>query len=133
MNTLGKEITGTFFKDGQEGYQKLVAHWSAMMNDKEARKEVTAEAHMLYLALTGKDWRKGFVEATNANKVANGHNLYGGKVNQIVGRVKSNWHNAHFFKIFGDTINEEGLKKVRAYINNSQKPLENDAYVSEVK
>jgi hypothetical protein len=137
MNTLGKEITQGFFED-ENGYQKFIARWSEMMNDKNVCKDINAEEHLLYLALRGKDWRKGLTAATNKNKVENGYNGsqygdWGGNINRIVYGARGIRNDYHFLCFFKGIINEEGLRKVRQYITNSNKPIENDAYVDEVK
>ena len=75
MNTLGKKVTSTFYKDA-DGYAQLQARWSELMQDKEACKGLRTEHHLLYAILRGKDWRKGFSPDTNANLLANGANPY---------------------------------------------------------
>jgi hypothetical protein len=134
MNTLGKEITQEFFED-ENGYQKFIARWSEMMNDKNVCKDINAAEHLIYLAVRGKDWRKGFTAATNKNKVANGYNGsqygdFGGNINGIIDRAKGISNDHHFLWFFKGIINEEGLKKVRKYIANWSKQ---QAYVDEVK
>ena len=68
MNTLGKSITCRFFKT-QAGYSELKTRWSATVASGE---QLSAADHLLYLVLLGKDWRKGFMPASNAVKVENG-------------------------------------------------------------
>ncbi|WP_309714540.1 hypothetical protein [Armatimonas sp.] len=69
MNTLGKSITERFFQEPSTGYASLQAHWSALV---AARTPLSAADHLLYQALRGKDWRKGFSPITNGTKIANG-------------------------------------------------------------
>jgi hypothetical protein len=70
MNTLSKKMTARFFAR-PEAFQHLRAHWRAIVNSSR-RDELRAEHYLLYLALRGKDWRKGFVPITNPRKLANG-------------------------------------------------------------
>jgi hypothetical protein len=70
MNALPRAITARFFARPDD-YALLQRHWSALMNS--ARKhELAAAHHILYLALLGKDWRKGFAPITNRRKLDNG-------------------------------------------------------------
>ena len=70
MNTLSREITSRFFANA-EAYQQLRTHWRALINSPR-KHELKAEHHLLYVALLGKDWRKGFSPITNPRKLANG-------------------------------------------------------------
>lgn len=74
MNTLNKTITASLLKDAAS-YETMIARWSGLVNDAEARESLTAADHLLYLVLRGKDWRKGFSPITNANKIAGGHKV----------------------------------------------------------
>jgi hypothetical protein len=69
MNTLPRAITARFFTFAE--YLKLRQLWSRLMNS-ERKHELSAAHHLLYLALIGKDWRKGFAPVTNPRKLANG-------------------------------------------------------------
>ena len=70
MNTLNREQTSLLFPH-PENYQQLRNHWSQLINS-DRRHELTAAHHLLYLALLGKDWRKGFTPPSNPRKLANG-------------------------------------------------------------
>lgn len=70
MNTLPRAVTATFF-GSPDNYIALRRHWSKLMNSGR-RSELTAAHHTLYLALIGKDWRRGFTPVTNQRKLANG-------------------------------------------------------------
>ncbi|MCI0397848.1 MAG: hypothetical protein L0332_22050 [Chloroflexi bacterium] len=70
MNTLSRAITAQLF-DNPETYHSLRRQWSQLMRS-ERRHELSAAHHLLYLALLGKDWRKGFTPVTNPRKLANG-------------------------------------------------------------
>jgi hypothetical protein len=70
MNTLPRAITAQLFPN-TESYVALKRHWSALVNSSR-RHELTAAHHLLYAALMGKDWRKGFTPITNRRKLENG-------------------------------------------------------------
>lgn len=69
MNTLPRAITARFFTFAE--YLQLRQHWSRLMNS-ERKHGLSAAHHLLYLALIGKDWRKGFAPVTNPRRLANG-------------------------------------------------------------
>ena len=70
MNTLPRAITAQIFTDSNI-YSALRKHWSDLMRS-ERKHELAAVHHLLYLALMGKDWRKGFTCVTNKRKLENG-------------------------------------------------------------
>jgi hypothetical protein len=70
MNTLSRSITARFFPN-LDSYNALQKHWSSIINS-ERKHELRAAHHLLYLALTGKDWRKAFTPFTNERKLNNG-------------------------------------------------------------
>lgn len=70
MNTLSRAITARFFPNS-DSFNALRRHWSVLINS-ERRQELTAAHHILYLALIGKDWRKGFTPPSNQRKLDNG-------------------------------------------------------------
>ncbi len=70
MNTLPRAITAQIFKN-TESYAALRRHWSALMNS-DRKRELSVAHHVLYLALIGRDWRRGFRPITNRRKLDNG-------------------------------------------------------------
>jgi hypothetical protein len=70
MNALSRAITAQFFHDSNS-YNALRKHWSDLIHS-QRRHELKAAHHLLYLALTGRDWRKGFTPPTNQRKLENG-------------------------------------------------------------
>ena len=70
MNTLSRAITARFFPN-PDSYNALRKHWSSLINS-DRKQELTAAHHLLYLALTGKDWRNAFTPPTNQRKLDNG-------------------------------------------------------------
>lgn len=64
MQTLSRTITRRFFTS-QESYDRLRARWSALMNlPADERPTLRAVHHLLYAALLGRDYRKGFTAPT---------------------------------------------------------------------
>lgn len=74
--TLSKHITSTFFATNS-GYDEMRRRWSAAVNDKSVRKTLTAQHHMLYLILSGKDLSKSFTPITKQIKLDNGARPFG--------------------------------------------------------
>lgn len=70
MNTLPRAVIARFFPDSNS-YNALHKHWSDLIRS-ERRYELKAAHHLLYLALTGRDWRRGFTPPTNQRKLDNG-------------------------------------------------------------
>lgn len=71
MNTLNKNITENFYKDKTDGYRSVTNIWKDIVNS-PTRELLTAEDHLLYAIVRGKDYTKGFTSVTNKNKLANG-------------------------------------------------------------
>lgn len=81
MNKLGKEITKRFFEE-PTGYDKLEMEWrnqwrlDKSFDNPEGKAGWSSKLRpvhfFLYLAIRGKDWRKGFEPITNAVKLVNG-------------------------------------------------------------
>src|SRR5262245_18907451 len=70
MNTLPRAITAEIFENN-ESYAALRRYWSALMNS-DRRHELSVGHHLLYLALLGRDWRRGFTPISNQRKLDNG-------------------------------------------------------------
>lgn len=70
MNTLSRSITTRFFPTN-DSYNVLQKHWSSLMNS-ERKHELRAYHHLLYLVISGKDWRRAFTLPSNRRKLENG-------------------------------------------------------------
>jgi hypothetical protein len=70
MNTLPRTITAQILSDPNL-YQSIRQQWSKLVRSPRKR-ELTAAHYLLYAALLGKDWRKGFTCITNQRKLDNG-------------------------------------------------------------
>lgn len=85
MNTLSKSFTlGMFFGEDTDGYAKLRAQWSKMVNS-DTKDELTMAHHILYLILIGKNWKKAVTLPTNKNKLANHYKPH-------IDEVKERWN-----------------------------------------
>ena len=114
MNTLSKKITATFFTNA-DGYNALTARWSELMNDKEVRKNLTAAHHLLYLALRGKNWQKGFTVVTNTKALENGAwPAYSASC--ALRTVKSKGCEARMLAPFAGLVTSEMLASVREWL-----------------
>ena len=126
MNTLNKEITAKFFKN-EEGYEKLQQRWSELVNNPETNKQLKAEHHLLYAVLRGKDWRKGFTEATNQRKLDNGYRPdYA--IREALYRFRN--YDQSLLKPFEGIIDKKGLDEARKWVNYSDVPLISCAYTT---
>ena len=115
MRTLGKEITKTFFET-EDGYQRLKKYWSNLMQDHKARKSIKAEHHLLYLALIGKDWTKGFTSPINKNKINNGYRSSSRTTPDKAFSIWRYWWNKP--SVFDGIIDENSIKKLKQYIRD---------------
>lgn len=70
MKTLSKKITNKFFKH-ETGFYCLEKIWSEIINS-DKKKELTAIHYFLYLALRGKNWRRGFILPGREKDIING-------------------------------------------------------------
>jgi hypothetical protein len=70
MNTLSRAITAQIRGDSTS-YNALRHHWRDLMSSPR-KHELTAVHQLLYLALVGRDWRRGFTCVTNQRKLDNG-------------------------------------------------------------
>lgn len=58
MHTLSRAITAEWFTTPDD-FHRLRRHWRTLLNS-DRRHTLTAEHHLLYSALLGRDWRRGF-------------------------------------------------------------------------
>lgn len=113
MNTLSKTIT-TQILNNSDIYPTLRAHWCNLLKSSR-RNELSSSHHILYLALLGKDWRKGFATITNPRKLANG-GYYGWKLFQALARFHSVLHQAWLLEPFDGIVTPEILKVIREIV-----------------
>lgn len=113
MHTLPRAVTAQFFADPQS-YAALRAHWRSLMTS-DRRHILTAEQHLLYLALIGKDWRTGFTPITNPRKLANGA-FIGWPLFRALSRLHSPWHEQSLLAPFDGHVTSTMLAQLRPYI-----------------
>jgi len=70
MNTLPRAITAHWF-ESEEAYTTLRRHWRGLLCS-ERKHTLSAAHHLLYRALLGRDWRRGFTPPRNPRRLANG-------------------------------------------------------------
>ena len=110
MNTLPRAITARFFP-GSDSYNALRKHWSDLMNS-ERKHELSAEHHLLYLALIGKDWRKAFTALTNKRKLDNGA-FWGWGMFRALQRVQFRLQEQDLLAPFDGLITSQTLNELR--------------------
>lgn len=69
MNTLNHAQTRALAPQGDA--HLIRAHWRGLLHSPR-KHTLTAPHHLVYAALLGRDWRRGFTPPTNARKLANG-------------------------------------------------------------
>ena len=127
MKTLNKEITKDFF-GSVDDYAKLQRRWSELMNDRELRKELHCEHHLLYQMLRGKDWRKGLTLVTNVKKLENGA-LW--KVRGALGMVKRGDLDA-LLSPFAGIVTDSAVIRLRERLPEckwNENPLDKEPYL----
>ena len=112
MNTLPRAVTAQFFTLAE--YSQLRERWSRLMNSGR-RHELLAVHHLLYLALIGKDWRKGFTPATNPRKLANGA-FQGWILFRSLNRLHTRSWEEQLLAPFDGIVTSQMLDKVRGLI-----------------
>jgi|GEM_PF-1514586 len=70
MNTLPRAMTAQILTDSNT-YEALRRRWREWLCS-ERKHELSAAQHLLYTALLGRDWRRGFTPMTNRRKLENG-------------------------------------------------------------
>jgi hypothetical protein len=115
MNTLSRQ--DVLHLCGDLGrYRALRAHWSALMASPR-RRTLNAAHHLLYCALIGHDWRRGFALTTSAVRIANGAfdgwTLFS-SLNLIHGAARYPWLAERLLAPFDGLIDEAALARLSA-------------------
>ena len=113
MNTLPRAITAHVLTD-PDLYYAIRQQWSELMRSTR-RRELIAAHHILYLALIGKDWRKGFTCATNQRKLDNGA-FYGWVLFRAVESLHLPSCEAELLAPFGGVVTPLMLEHIRNLI-----------------
>lgn len=117
MNKLPPQIKNQLFTDKNE-YLALRAHWSQLMNS-ERKHELTAAHHLLYTALIGRDWRKGFTLTTNQKRLANGA-FDGWKLFPALMHLYSQHYETWLLAPFDDLVTSSMMQQIRQIIPRIQ-------------
>lgn len=113
MNTLSRAITARFFPN-PDSFNALRKHWSGLINS-ERKLELTAAHHLLYLAATGKDWRKAFTPPTNPRKLDNGA-FFGWRMFRALQTIHSRFGEEELMAPFEGLITPQILSQLRSLL-----------------
>jgi len=113
MNTLSRAITAHFFPNS-DSYNALRKHWSDLINS-ERKHELTSAHHLLYLALTGKDWRKAFTPPTNQRKLDNGA-FWGWKMFKALEAIQRTSQELELLSPFESLIVPQMISEIRSFL-----------------
>ena len=113
MNTLSRAITAQIFTH-TDTYLILRKHWSRLINS-DRKHGLSAEHHLLYLALLGKDWRKSFTPVTNRRKLENGA-FYGWGLFRALRMLHLKFYEEALLAPFDGIVTPEMLAQVRSLI-----------------
>jgi hypothetical protein len=113
MNTLPRAITAQVLCD-PSSYHNLRRHWSDLMRSPR-KHELTGAHHLLYLALLGKDWRKGFTCITNQRKLDNGA-FYTWGLFRAMAAFHMPSREAELLAPFGDLVTSAMLERIRQMV-----------------
>jgi hypothetical protein len=110
MHTLPRAITAQWFPTAA-AYQSFRTHWRALLTS-DRKRALAAEHHLLYLALAGKDWRKGFTPITNERKLANGA-FYGWSLFRALAAIRSPYAEEALVAPFDGLVTPAMLQNLR--------------------
>jgi hypothetical protein len=113
MNTLSRALTARFFLTADD-YTAFQAHWRALLRS-ERRHDLAAAHHLLYAALLGRDWRKGFTPITNRRKLDNGA-FHGWGLFPALYALHSQTCEAWLLAPFAGLVTPDMLHQVRALV-----------------
>ena len=114
MNTLSRQLTARFFSSSTTDYLAFRRHWSKLVNS-ERKHELKAVHHLLYLVLSGKDWRKAFIFPTNANKMNNG---YTPKLYRALQQLGSPYREQYVLQPFEGLVSVEVVVEARKFLSH---------------
>lgn len=113
MNTLPKQHASVFFAT-HDDYLNFRRHWSQLVNS-ERRHELKAAHHLLYLVLTGRDWRKAFTFPSSPNKLNNG---YTPELYQALDLLGSTYRERQLLAPFDGLVTAEMLANARRLLGH---------------
>lgn len=113
MNTLPRAVTAHILGSPSH-FPMLRSHWSALMRSPR-KHELAAVHHLVYLALIGKDWRRGFAPITNRRKLENG-NFYCWKLFKAIQALHTSSLQDELLAPFNGLVTPRMIQQVRAMI-----------------
>ena len=113
MNTLSRTVTARFFPN-PDSYNALHKHWSVLINS-ERKDALSAAHHLLYLALSGKDWRKAFTPPTNQRKLVNGA-FVGWALFRALQTLNNQYREHDLLAPFDDLVTSQMLKELQSLL-----------------
>lgn len=113
MNTLPRAITAQILTDSNT-YEALRRRWRELLSS-ERKHELSAAHHLLYSALLGRDWRKGFTPMTNRRKLENGA-FYGWALFRALAILHGTWTETELLAPFEGLITPTLLAQLRSLI-----------------
>ncbi len=114
MNTLSRQLTARFFSSSTTDYLTFRRQWSKLVNS-ERKHELKAVHHLLYLVLSGKDWRKAFTFPTNANKLKNG---YTPELYRALRQLGSPYREQYVLHPFEGHVSHEAVVEARKFLSH---------------
>ena len=111
-NTLSREITSTLVKD-EASFKKLKSIWNdAVQQHKESRLGYDLPTlGIIYSLLRGKDWRQGFSEITNENKLQNGRTPFDTR-DEAIRKLQSPSMLARYIQPFSKVLTADAKEKI---------------------
>jgi len=113
MNTLPRAITAQILNN-LDTYHALRRRWRELLCS-ERRPELSAAHHLLYTALLGRDWRRGFTPMTNRRKLENGA-FYGWALFRALAILHAPSMQAELLAPFEGLITPAMLEQLRSLI-----------------
>jgi hypothetical protein len=113
MNTLSRAMTARIFADPDQ-YNYLRQHWSGLIRSPRNR-SLTGGHHLLYLALIGKDWRRGFTPMSSRRKLENG-NFNGWKFFDAISILHSDAREDDLLAPFDGSVTQSMLHQIRQMV-----------------
>ena len=122
MNRLKRAHTASFFATAN-GFNDLKAQWAARMDKKNnLRKATPAVFHLAYAMLRGKDFRRGFGETTNENKLLKNRMHPQQGLLDAVASLRG-LSNTRFTEVFGDVLAPTALTQLKTLLPMSTADL----------
>lgn len=124
MNTLNKGRTCLILGEPTV-FAALERQWKIVTNGPQ-HKALRAEHYLLYAALRGKDWRRGFAPITNPRKLENGA-FYDWGAYHALRRIRFDEVEA-LLAPFNGVVDAAVVERLRAFLPKFPQSFESEAY-----